>query len=81
MRAKWDEANQGLKLYTAEEGWVYMGWVEQRKFDNGFHVLCCWMDNGDYPENTVFDTLKQARKALKAAAIVAIIGGFQGRIA
>lgn len=81
MRAKWDNANQGLALYTAEQGWVYMGWVEQRKFDNRFHVLCCWMDNGDYPENTVFDTLKQARKALKAAAIVAVIGGFQGRIA
>jgi hypothetical protein len=79
MRAKWDNANGGLKLHTAEEGWVYVGWVEERKFDKGFRVLCCWLDDPDYPENTVFDTLKQARRALKDAATVAIIGGFTGR--
>ena len=78
MRAKWDAANGGLKLHTAEKGWVYVGWVEEQRVGNGFHVLCCWMDNGDYPEHTVFDTLKQARRALKAAAIIAIIGGYPG---
>lgn len=79
MRAKWDDANQGLALHTAEKGWVYMGWVEEKC--GFFYVFCCWMDDGEYPENKHFNTLKQARKALKAAAIVAIIGGFQGRIA
>ena len=78
MRAKWGATDGGLNLYTAEKGWVYMGWVAERKFDNRFHVLCCWVTNGDYPENLHFDTLKQARRALKAAAIVAIIGGYPG---
>ena len=79
MRAKWDNVDRGLNLYTAETGWVYMGWVEELGVCNGFRVLCCWVTNGDYPENTVFDTLKQARRALKAAAIVAIIGGYPGK--
>jgi len=35
--------------------------------------------HADYPENKVFETVKQARRALKAAAIVAVIGGFRGR--
>ena len=78
MRAKWDAVNGGLKLHTAERGWVYVGWVEELGVCNGFRVLCCWMDNGDYPENLHFDTLKQARRALKAAAIIAIIGGYPG---
>jgi hypothetical protein len=34
----------------------------------------------DYPENKVFETAKQARRALKAAATVAVIGGFRGRL-
>jgi hypothetical protein len=40
-----------------------------------------WLKNSheDYPETKVFETAKQARRALKAAAIVAIIGGFRGR--
>jgi hypothetical protein len=33
----------------------------------------------DYPETKVFETAKQARRALKACAIAAIIGGFRGR--
>lgn len=78
MRAKWDNSNGGLNLHTAEKGWVYVGWVEELTVGKGFYVYCCWLDNGDYPEGKLFDTAKQARKALKAAAIVAIIGGFQG---
>jgi hypothetical protein len=35
----------------------------------------------DYPESKVFETAKQARRALKAAAVIAIIGGFRGRLA
>jgi hypothetical protein len=77
MRARWDEANGGLALHTAEKGWVYMGWVE--RVNSSFYVFCCWMDNGDYPENKRFDTAKEARRALKDCAIAAIIGGFRGR--
>ena len=77
MRARWDETNVGLALHTAEKGWVYMGWVEPSN-STGFSVFCCWMDNGEYPENKRFDTAKEARRALKACAIVAIIGGFRG---
>jgi hypothetical protein len=40
-----------------------------------------WLEDTheDYPENKVFETAKQARRALKAAAVIAIIGGFRGR--
>ncbi len=79
MRARWngDDPNTDLVMYTADCGWVYMGWVEAVKPD-GFCVFCCWLKTGDYPEGKIFDTAKQARKALKSAATVAIIGGFRG---
>jgi hypothetical protein len=78
MRAKWDKANGGLALHTSG-GWVYVGWVEELKFGKGFRALCCWLEDPDYPETKVFETAKQARRALKATATVAIIGGFTGR--
>jgi hypothetical protein len=81
MRAKWgrQQGNEDeLSLYTPE-GWVYMGWVEPER--EGYRPLCMWLmdSHEDYPENKVFETAKQARRALKAAAVIAIIGGFRGR--
>jgi hypothetical protein len=76
MRAKWDD--EGLRLYTSE-GWVYVGWIDPER--GGYRPICMWLMDSyeDYPENKVFETAKQARRALKEAAIVAIIGGFRGR--
>ena len=83
MRAKWEgnfDGDEDLHLYTTEVGWVYVGWVEPER--NGYRPICLWIkdSHADYPENKVFETAKQARRALKAAAIVAVIGGFRGRI-
>jgi hypothetical protein len=84
MRAKWEggqsSGDEDLHLYTSE-GWIYVGWVEPER--EGYRPLCMWLKetHEDYPENKVFETAKQARRALKAAAIVAIIGGFRGRSA
>ena len=79
MRAKWNptvtDGCQHLNLRTSG-GWVHVGWIEGTT--KGFNVLACWIDNGDYPENKIFETAKQARRALKACAIAAIIGGFRG---
>jgi hypothetical protein len=76
MRAKWDD--EGLSLYTFE-GWIYMGWIDPER--EGYRPICMWLMDSyeDYPENKVFETAKQARRALKAAAVIAIIGGFRGR--
>ena len=81
MRAKWEPQTNGdddLHLHTSG-GWVYVGWVELQR--EGYRPVCMWLKNSheDYPETKVFETAKQARRALKAAAIVAIIGGFRGR--
>jgi hypothetical protein len=83
MRAKWEgnpDGDEDLHLYTTEVGWVYVGWVEPER--NGYRPICLWLKNSheDYPETKVFETAKQARRALKAAAIVAVIGGFRGRL-
>jgi hypothetical protein len=82
MKAKWEGQTNGdadLHLYTTEDGWIYMGWVEPQR--DGYRPICMWIkDYEDYPENKVFETAKQARRALKAAAIVAVIGGFRGRL-
>lgn len=79
MRAKWE--GKELHLHTVEKSWVPVGWFEPNALGpSGFRVYCYWMSgDGDYPENTVFETAKQARRALKAAAIVAIVGGWQPR--
>ena len=81
MRAKWEPQTNGdddLHLHTSG-GWVYVGWVELQR--EGYRPVCMWLKNSheDYPETKVFETAKQARRALKAAAIVAVIGGFRGR--
>lgn len=78
MRHKWDNSNGGLALHTSAK-WIYVGWVEELKFGKGFRVFCCWLDTPDYPEGKVFETEKQARRALKGAATIAVIGGFLGR--
>jgi hypothetical protein len=80
MRAKWEAETNGdenLSLYTSE-GWIYTGWIESER--EGYRPICMWIRDSheDYPENKVFETAKQARRALKAAAIVAVIGGFRG---
>lgn len=78
MRAKWRKDAydvEHLEMHTSK-GWIYMGWVEPTI--GGFNALACWISNGDYPENKIFETAKQARRALKATATVAIIGGFRG---
>lgn len=81
MRAKWNKRPGGdeeLHLHSTA-GWIYMGWVQPTI--GGFNVLCCWLESSaeDYPETKIFETAKQARRALKASAIVAFIGGFRGR--
>lgn len=78
MRSKWEDGD--LYLHTAERGWVQVGWVEPTRpnalVDPGFVVFCHWMIGlGDYPEGHIFETEKQARRALKAAATVALVGG------
>jgi len=72
--------DEDLSLRTSG-GWVYVGWVEPDR--KGYRAVCMWLreTHSDYPENKVFETAKQARRALKAAATVAIIGGFRGRSA
>ena len=81
MRAKWEPQTNGdedLSLHTSGS-WVYVGWVESER--EGYRPICMWLrdTHEDYPENKVFETAKQARRALKACATVAIIGGFRGR--
>ena len=81
MRAKWEKKQRGdedLYLHSTA-GWIYMGWVEPQR--EGYSAICMWLKDTheDYPENKIFETAKQARRALKAAAIVAFIGGFRGR--
>jgi hypothetical protein len=81
MRAKWEPQTNGdedLHLHTSGS-WVYVGWVESER--EGYRPICMWLQetHEDYPENKIFETAKQARRALKACATVAIIGGFRGR--
>lgn len=78
MRARWTKRPGGdeeLRLHTTA-GWLFMGWVQQAR--DGFIVFVYGGINGDYPENKTFETAKQARRALKAAAIVSVIGGYRG---
>jgi hypothetical protein len=81
MRSRWNttvtDGCQHLNLHTSG-GWIHVGWVQPTT--KGFNVLCCWIEGSgeDYPETKIFETAKQARRALKATATVAIIGGFRG---
>lgn len=86
MRAKWEihgRNNDVHELYvrfsngqTSE--WRIVGWVGAIPSKPGYYVYCHWIDNGDYPEGKLFETAKQARRALKASAVVAVVGGFRG---
>ena len=78
MRSKWEGVD--LYLHTAERGWVQVGWVEPTPKNtlgpSGFRVYCHWLSGDEgYPEGHIFETAKQARRALKSAATVALIGG------
>lgn len=89
MKHKWDvhgrEADV-IELYIKfSDDWRIVGWVGPAigvstpgigVSTPGFYVYCHWIHDGDYPENKVFETAKQARRALKAAATVAVVGGW-----
>lgn len=77
MRAKWDNANGGLALYT-NTGWVRVGWVEELKFGKGFRQCSAAGSKTRTTRDQSVETENRADVALKAAATVAIIGGFHG---
>ena len=77
MRYHWiteHDSDEGLYLRVSD-AWWYMGWITKEAAV--WRPIAMWVMDHDYPENTTFDTAKQARRALKAAAIVAAIGGFR----
>jgi len=88
MRVKWEihgRNNDVQELYirfsdgqTSE--WRIVGWVQECSYPkHGFLVYCHWIGAApDYPEGKLFETAKQARRALKASAVVAVVGGFRG---
>lgn len=82
MRHKWEMHGRDAdvqELYIKfGDDWLIVGWVQaNRPYETpGFYVYCHWIDDGDYPECKEFETAKQARRALKAAATVAIVGGW-----
>lgn len=86
MRVKWevhgrDDAVQELYIRFSDgqtSEWRIVGWLQSGPSGSpGFHVFCHWSYDDDYPENKVFETAKQARRALKAAATVAVVGGWR----
>lgn len=85
MKHKWETHKFIQELYIwfsdGQPGeWRIVGWVQDCSYPTpGFIVYCHWISNGDYPEGKVFETAKQARRALKAAATVAVVGGFRSR--
>jgi hypothetical protein len=83
MKHKWEvhgrdgEVNE---LYIKfDDEWRIVGWVQgsRPKQKPGCYVYCHWIYDGDYPENKVFETVKQAKRALKAAATIAVVGGWK----
>lgn len=83
MRHKWEmhgEHDDVQELYIKfGDDWHIVGWVQRfLRPKPGCLVYCHWIDDGDYPENKLFETEKQARRALKAAATIAVVGGFRG---
>jgi hypothetical protein len=84
MRAKWKLTGEGRRTQELHikinDKYMQVGWVtpDTRKPDT-YYAYGVWIkDSTEYPENKVFETAKQARRALKAAAIVAVVGGFDG---
>lgn len=86
MRHKWEilgRNNDVQELYIRfSDGriseWRIVGWVQERSFPPGGCVVYGhWIKDGDYPEGKVFETAKKARRALKAAATIAIVGGWR----
>ena len=70
-----------------------MGWIQRHTPGPTFYCLCSWMTDMEsesysrpwlwqtaYPEEHAFDTKHEAMQALTDASVVAIIGGFRGRI-
>ncbi len=87
MRHKWevhgrDESIQELYIkFDAgwRSEWRIVGWVQACSYPkDGYFAYCHWINDGDYPENKVFETVKQAKRALKAAATIAVVGGYRG---
>lgn len=83
MRHKWEVQGRDKDVHELYikfgDHWHIVGWVQsQRPHEKrGFYAYCHWIDDGDYPENKVFETAKQARRALKLAATIAIVGGWR----
>jgi hypothetical protein len=78
MRHKWEEYHSVEELYIKfGDNWRIVGWVQNGPPLKEYRVYCHWIHDGDYPENKLFETAKQARRALKATATVAIVGGWR----
>lgn len=81
MRHNWTitacDAHLYFKINATE--WIIVGWVDHyiKRGIPGWRVFCRWIpgESSHYPEGRVFDTLKQAKRALKLAATVAYVGG------
>ena len=81
MRHEWKVHGRDAdvhELYIKFDGeWRIVGWLQKCSYPSGGYVVYChWIDDGDYPESKVFETAKQARRALKSAATVAVVGGW-----
>lgn len=81
MRHKWElhgRNNEIEELYIKfGDDWRIVGWVQPTEHPEPYYLAYChWINDGDYPENKVFATAKQARRALKAAATIAVVGGW-----
>lgn len=84
MKHKWEVHGlvnvAAVGLYIKfDTDWRIVGWVQACSYPkDGYLAYCHWINDGDYPENKIFETEKQARRALKAAATIAVVGGYRG---
>ena len=83
MRHKWEVQGRDKDVHELfikfGDHWHIVGWVGPalRVRSPGFYVYCHWIDDEDYPEGKLFETAKQARRALKLAATIAIVRGWR----
>ena len=88
MRHKWEVHGRDgsiQELYIKFDAgwrseWRIVGWIQACSYPSaGYLVYCHWIGTTpDYPETKIFETDKKARRALKAAATIAIVGGYRG---